>query len=144
MNSIRTVYNTLRERGADFHGEFYIPEKWNHAGFPDYTRSAERPGEIRVNPYRFYADTIEKCFLRAGGSPPSVPQKPLTQSAVYGMMPRFYAAWPNGADGKTRPGTFLRCMALLPLVRRLGADILYLLPVFQVGEKYRKGDLGSV
>ncbi len=43
----------------------------------------------------------------------------------------------------TPDGTFRAAMAELPRVRALGADILWLMPIHPIGEKKRKGTLGS-
>ena len=142
MNEIEKICETLRERGAAFSGAFYIPAKWNYFGYTDYGVSPERPGEIAVNPYDFFARSLEKNIL--GARPSARPAGPLTQNVVYAMVPRFYGAWPHGTDGAVRTGTFLKCMALLPLVKQFGTDILYLLPVFEHSRRYQKGDLGSL
>ncbi|MFW5893487.1 MAG: alpha-amylase, partial [Bacillota bacterium] len=43
----------------------------------------------------------------------------------------------------TEEGTFKALKKDLDRIRSLGVDILYLLPVHPIGEKHRKGDLGS-
>lgn len=144
MNSLQTVYKILQKRGTDFHGDFYIPEKWNCTGFPHFTSSAGRRGEICVNPYDFFAWNIRRILDKSRHTRPAEEVGPITRHTIYGMMPRFFTAWPHGADGQTQSGTFLKCTALLPLIRQTGADVVYLLPVFQYSKECRKGDLGSV
>ncbi|NND60759.1 MAG: alpha-amylase [Gammaproteobacteria bacterium] len=43
----------------------------------------------------------------------------------------------------TTEGTFRAAMAHLPRIRDLGIDIVWLMPIHQIGEKNRKGTLGS-
>ncbi|HVM36979.1 MAG TPA: alpha-amylase family glycosyl hydrolase [Sphingomicrobium sp.] len=43
----------------------------------------------------------------------------------------------------TREGTFRAAQAQLPRLRRMGVDILWLMPIHPIGEKNRKGTLGS-
>ncbi|MBR1685000.1 MAG: alpha-amylase [Clostridia bacterium] len=43
----------------------------------------------------------------------------------------------------TPEGTFRALMADLPRIRALGADILWLMPIYPIGEKARKGSVGS-
>ncbi|MFW5894832.1 MAG: alpha-amylase family glycosyl hydrolase, partial [Bacillota bacterium] len=43
----------------------------------------------------------------------------------------------------TKEGTFKALMEDLDRIRDLGVDILYLLPVHPIGEKHRKGNIGS-
>lgn len=144
MNSLQAVYHTLLERSAGFQQDFYIPQKWNCTGFADFSVSAERPGEIRVNPYDFFAWNIRRILEKGERARPENQNGSVTRHAIYGMMPRFFTAWPHGADGRTQPGTFLKCAALLPFIQQMGFDTVYLLPVFEYSQKCRKGGLGSV
>ena len=43
----------------------------------------------------------------------------------------------------TREGTFRAAEAHLPRLKALGVDILWLMPIHRIGEKNRKGTLGS-
>jgi glycosidase len=43
----------------------------------------------------------------------------------------------------TAEGTFRAAQRELPRLRKLGADILWLMPIHPIGEKHRKGKLGS-
>lgn len=142
MNDIEKICKILRERGETFSGAFYIPAKWNYFGYPDYGVCPERPGEIAVNPYDFFAASLEQNIL--GARPSARPAGPLTRNVVYAMVPRFYSAWTHGTDGAVHTGTFLKCMALLPLVKQFSTDILYLLPIFEHSKRYQKGDLGCL
>ena len=46
-------------------------------------------------------------------------------------------------NGLRETGTFLKAIALLPYLKSLGVDIIYLLPVTKIGIDGKKGDLGS-
>lgn len=54
-------------------------------------------------------------------------------SVVYEMNVRQY----------TPEGTFAAAQVQLPRLKRLGVDVLWLMPVYPIGEKERKGTLGS-
>ena len=43
----------------------------------------------------------------------------------------------------TAEGTFRAAMAQLPRLKQLGVDVLWLMPIYPVGEEARKGSLGS-
>src|SRR5580704_18544835 len=43
----------------------------------------------------------------------------------------------------TREGTFAAAEKHLPRLKELGVDILWLMPIHEIGQKYRKGNLGS-
>src|SRR5690554_6169070 len=67
----------------------------------------------------------------------------LCRRVIYGMFIRAHSAW-NHYDGEEIvPGTFLKSLSLLPLLQALGVDMIYLLPVFNYSEKYKKGETGS-
>jgi len=64
-------------------------------------------------------------------------------------MVRSATAWDHNGDSRlraaprwTETGTFLKSVALLPLLVRMGVDTVYLLPVTKVSRKFRKGELG--
>ncbi len=77
-------------------------------------------------------------------------KKNLTESIIYNMMPRYTTAFEhfevqteNSKEFKMS-GTILKTIALLPYLKSLGTDILYLLPITAIGKYNKKGDLGSV
>ena len=43
----------------------------------------------------------------------------------------------------TQDGTFIAAEKHLPRLKELGVDILWLMPIHEIGQKYRKGTLGS-
>jgi hypothetical protein len=72
---------------------------------------------------------------------------------IYAMMIRTSTAWDHDGDGclrnaEARPGgyqelgTFLKSVLLMPLLKKMGMTVLYLLPVVKVSKLYRKGELG--
>jgi glycosidase len=82
----------------------------------------------------------------------------LAGSQIYGMYIRNFTAFDHDGDGvlggspaditrnpqgARETGTFLKAIALLPYVRDLGFDTIYLLPVSLTGDSHRKGELGS-
>ncbi len=74
-------------------------------------------------------------------------------AVAYNLFPRAAAAFDHDGDGVLaagvnaqgwrETGSFLKCLALLPFIRWLGANIIYLLPITAVGQDGRKGNLGS-
>jgi len=69
-------------------------------------------------------------------------------ASIYGLFIRASAAWDHNGDGRldvgpwTETGTFLKAVVLLPLLARMGFDVLYLLPVNKIGQAFRKGEVG--
>lgn len=64
---------------------------------------------------------------------PEQQQQPLEKSVVYEMNVRQY----------TPEGTFAAAQQQLPRLAELGVDILWLMPIYPIGEEGRKGTLGS-
>ncbi len=82
----------------------------------------------------------------------------MAASNMYGLYMRSFSAFDHDGDGTLggsaqdislnsqgmrETGTFLKAMALLPYIKNLGFDTVYLLPVSLSGEANRKGELGS-
>lgn len=67
----------------------------------------------------------------------------LDDSAIYSSLIRYSTAWDYNHDGKIESGTFLRFFILLPLLKKMGINILYMLPVNQYSKLNLKGDIGS-
>ncbi|MCK4660310.1 MAG: hypothetical protein KAV82_12375, partial [Phycisphaerae bacterium] len=69
-------------------------------------------------------------------------------ATIYGMLVRTTTAWDHDADGKlssrrfSESGTFLKTIMLLPMLRRMGVNVVYMLPVSRHSDLYRKGELG--
>ena len=78
---------------------------------------------------------------------------PLIAAPACGSAPRYevdHPAWSRNASlyeinlrQFTPEGTFAAAQAQLPRLRALGVDILWLMPIHPIGEKHRKGPLGS-
>ncbi len=77
---------------------------------------------------------------------------------VYNILIRLFSAYDHNrdgqlggaqndhtlnADGVRETGTFLKTIALLPYLKSLGVNTIHLLPVTEIGQTGRKGDLGS-
>ncbi|MGO4478999.1 alpha-amylase family glycosyl hydrolase [Massilia sp. 2TAF26] len=77
---------------------------------------------------------------------PSLAAEPAPASAA----PMAHVAWSKNANiyevnirQYTKEGTFKAFAAHLPRLKKMGVDILWLMPVQPIGEKNRKGTLGS-
>lgn len=86
-------------------------------------------------------------------------QQDWTQEAIiYNLFLRYFTAFDHDQDGKIgdsskditlneqgirETGTFLKTLALLPYLKKLGINTIHLLPITEIGRDGRKGDLGS-
>ncbi len=81
-------------------------------------------------------------------------QKPV----IYNIFVRLFTAFDHDQDGRLgnhpedstigehgirETGTFLKTIALLPYLKKLGINTIHLLPITKIGLTGRKGDLGS-
>ena len=70
-------------------------------------------------------------------------------ATIYGMLVRTTTAWDHDGNGRlssrrfTESGTFLKSILLLPMLREMGVNVIYMLPVGRHSDLYRKGGLGS-
>lgn len=130
-------------------------------GLFDHNEQATLDGQLLTQPYRFFADLIDH-ILQTGKEVPS--GKPLSYksngsrgdwlktSVLYSAFVRTSAAWDSdrsgfledkNLEGQKETGTFVKTLALLPLLKKMGVDALYLLPVMKHGRRGSKGDMGS-
>ncbi len=125
---------------------YAVPSLWESA--------TGKPRSVRVNPYQYFL----KHVRAAKRVRPSRHGKPTggewTRDAViYNMFVRTTAAFdhngngtldlPVNGEGFRETGTFLKAIAMLPYLRRLGANTVHLLPITSIGHDGNKGTLGS-
>lgn len=112
------------------------------------------PKRVRVNPFEFYLDAVRKAKKqkppRKGKSTGGEWSK---EAVIYNMFVRTTAAFDHNGNGKLdlpvngegfrETGTFLKAIAMLPYIKRLGANTIHLLPITSIGHDGNKGTLGS-
>lgn len=116
---------------------YWIPKIWNQFGYESIF--AEREQQIAVNPFAFTAALLNQLPLNDCG----LGVRSLDDSVIYASLVRYTAAWDYDGSGCYQSGTFLRMVWLLPMLQKMGVNILYLLPVTRHSELNCKGDLGS-
>ncbi|WP_339221328.1 alpha-amylase [Paenibacillus sp. FSL H8-0332] len=118
----------------------WIPAVWNECSYKPIL--FEKDGEICVHPYDFltehlrYVDKLSWRYLLKE-------RTNLDESTIYSALIRYSTAWDYNHDGTVESGTFLRFLILLPLLKKMGVNILYMLPVNQYSKLNLKGDIGS-
>lgn len=137
---LEQVYQYLCAHGGRQTESFWVPALWNQCG---YDRIAEeRAGEIRVHPYDFFKTHLEMLFEQAQRHSLTARTR-FDESVIYSSLARYSTAWDVNHDGQIESGTFLRLILLLPLLKKMGVNILYLLPVTRYSELKKKGEMGS-
>ena len=76
----------------------------------------------------------------------------IKEASVYSTMIRTSAAWDHDRSGDLEDsniynlndsGTFVKMLALLPLLKKMGINTVYMLPISKFSLKDKKGELGS-
>ncbi len=106
---------------------------------------------ISINPIEFYINQIDwiinnKTFLNN-----TTNLETTKNPIVYNLFTRFTTAFDHNQDGIIKnikgefkeTGTLLKAIALLPYLKKLNIDIIYLLPITSIGKYNKKGNLGS-
>ena len=107
----------------------------------------------QVDPATYFARIIETIMGNWSSTPKPKEGDWRTSAVVYNLFVRLAAAFDHDGDGSISPeplscgfretGTLLKAIALLPYIKNLGANTIYLLPLTEIGIKSRKGSLGS-
>ncbi|MBX2993087.1 MAG: alpha-amylase [Bacteroidetes bacterium] len=112
------------------------------------------PKRVAVNPFEFYLDTVRKARkAKQPARPKSTGGEWSKDAIIYNMFVRTTAAFDHDGNGKLDlpvnsqgfrdTGTFLKALAMLPYIKRLGANTIHLLPITSIGHDGNKGTLGS-
>jgi glycosidase len=120
--------------------EYWIPSVWQD--------SNETYGYSVVNPKKFFLNSLDK-ILENESPITSTKENPL----VYCMMLRYTTCVDHNRDNIIaiepihnsfyETGTLLKSISILPYIKSLGVDSIYLLPVNEIGKFGRKGIPGS-
>ena len=149
---------------------YTVPDLWNCFDY-DKTKFIKTPNnELIVNPFDFYSSVIKDYILPniqkditynqsiSIGSNRKIPKTKYTggdwikESVVYSTMIRTSSAWDHDRSGTLdteniyrmpETGSFVKMLSLLPLLKKMGVDVVYMLPISKFSLKDKKGDLGS-
>lgn len=147
---------------------YTIPDLWNCFDYDEakYIRTANN--ELMVDPFDFYASVIKdyilpkmnnnidyKKSLSSNCTMPDVDYVGgdwIRESVCYSTMIRVSTAWDSDRSGKldksniynmSETGSFVKMLSLLPLLKKMGVNVVYMLPISKFSLKDKKGDLGS-
>lgn len=153
MEHLTILLEQLESKRKNFSGDYYIPEVWNTIGYkvkkPVGAEVSEaREGQMNINPYDFMISSIRYIFENREVAPAhngirSDNKDRPHKNVIYSILPRMFTAWDHYHNGNIYPGTFLKTICLLPYLKTMQTNLLYLLPVFEYSNVYKKGGLGS-
>ncbi|MDE5852479.1 MAG: alpha-amylase, partial [Oscillospiraceae bacterium] len=117
-----------------------IPKVWNDSIQNPYVERDKNT--VKVNIISFYKNLIDK-FLNSKDNIDKDDFFDPSTSVIYCAVPRYSAAFDIYDSGKFSDGTFIRMLMLLPMLKNMGVNVLYLLPVNKHSNLFLKGDIGS-
>lgn len=163
--NLKKLVDALEKQSKNQHEviNYAIPDTWLSFDYKGQSVKVH-DGHVLVNPYRFYQNLIEDVFLKKELDElssyylthPAEKNLPngdwIKKSSVYSMMVRTTGSYDHDRTGRLEDsnlyhlkdtGTFLKTLAYLPLLKRMGIDVLYMLPIAKYSLKDKKGELGS-
>lgn len=130
MENLNKILEILSENeGCE---KYKIPYSWNYVGAE--FEKADIQGEILVNSADYFKKAIEYIFSYKK-------TKQMNAMSFYSLFVRSFSAWDHGKGFEN--GSFLKTIALLPLIKEMGFNGIYFLPVFEMSQKNKKGELPS-
>ncbi|MGL5977469.1 MAG: alpha-amylase [Erysipelotrichaceae bacterium] len=148
---------------------YSIPDVWDTFGYQGEEKRQLANGETIVNPYSFFEQLISEYFLIQANKkmdylkPYHIAHKTritkghqpgdwIKKSTIYSTMIRTSGSWDSDRSQELEAsniyhlketGTFLKTMAILPMLKHMGIDVVYMLPISKFSLKDKKGELGS-
>jgi glycosidase len=149
---------------------YTVPDLWNCFDYDPQKMKRLSTNELLVDPYDFYASVIKDYILPKKdsdtdyhkslslGTNKKIPKTNYTggdwikESVVYSTMIRTSSAWDHDRSesldqsniyNMSETGSFVKMLSLLPLLKKMGVDVVYMLPISKFSLKDKKGDLGS-
>ena len=145
---------------------YVVPDIWNAWNYQGEECRKLPSGELLVNPYRFYASVIHQWILphkhkgvdysrslsQIQGKAHTVGGDWVREATMYSTMIRTQTSWDHDRsysldlqnfDGLKETGTFVKMLALLPFLQKMGVNTVYMLPISRFSLKDKKGELGS-
>ncbi len=149
-SALKQLEDALMRRASLEHGKrrepYAIPSLWSTPACPTSLQPVE--------PESFYLGIV-RDILRVQPPTPAPPTggEWSRDAVIYNMFLRTAAAVDHNRNGKLdlplnengyrETGTFLKGIAMLPYIKRLGATAIHLLPITSIGQDGNKGTLGS-
>lgn len=135
------IYDYLEQVKGKDAWPAWIPSIWNESGYRDVLETQN--GELKVDLAAFISHHLRYVLDLSLDYKYEPNQLNLQDSVIYNSLVRYSTAWDYHHVGEIQSGTFLRLTILLPILKKMGVNILYLLPITRYSEINLKGDIGS-
>ncbi|MCF7925559.1 MAG: alpha-amylase [Candidatus Izimaplasma sp.] len=167
---LEKVRDVLKNKKSSMVFNYTVPDLWNCFDYSKEKFIKTPDHELIVNPYDFFQSLIDNYLLPKKKSNIDylqsyakltnrqlkqrnyLPGDWIKNSILYSTMIRTSAAWDHDRSGylednniyhMCETGSFVKMLALLPLLKKMGIDVVYMLPISLFSLKDKKGDLGS-
>lgn len=165
---LKKLLYTLEENKGKQVYNYTVPDLWNCFDYNQDKYIKTKSNELMVDPYDFYSSVIkdyilpnskkDKNYQQSLSTGTTLPKKGyvggdwIKESVCYSTMIRTSGAWDSDRSGKleqeniykmTETGSFVKMLSLLPLLKKMGVNVVYMLPISKFSLKDKKGDLGS-
>lgn len=141
MENLNALIDLAKSKAGSFKGEYFIPKSWNCIGYKDYGIDEKRPQEIKINPYDFFTACAENIIETSKSSDIDLKKSDIKEEVIYGILPRAFTSWKHDDSGKIYPGTLMKTIMTLQMLKNYQVSLLYMLPTFKSAERYNKGEL---
>jgi glycosidase len=150
LNLVKEKLVNLQDKFKDC--VYFVPALWlNFAS--DLSKMGNNA--VKVNPIDFFLNQINTIETFAIKNSPMQKDFEIEDAVIYNSFIRLNTAFDytkflsnkeranpqNSLFKKT--GTFLKTISILPYLKSLGVNVLYLLPITKIGIDRKKGNLGS-
>ncbi|MDX2128376.1 MAG: alpha-amylase [Chloroherpetonaceae bacterium] len=147
--SLQKVVSALKNLNGTKGLTYYVPKIW---------KGQFENGKESVNPQKYYTEAIQEILAKPKESVVSGKGGEWSKnSVIYNLFVRTTTAFDHNGNGTIdlisnpdpgspcfrETGTFLKSIALLPHIKKLGATVVHLLPITAIGRDGNKGSLGS-
>lgn len=166
LKKVKQIIKKEAKRHEEVIFNYVIPEVWDgYQLTPKESKIGQ--GLLRINPFEFTNAVIEQILTNK--TDPAINElKPyylthpvpyqlkngdwIKQSIVYSMMLRTSSSFDHDRNFQLDAsnlyalkdtGTFVKTLWILPFLKKMGVDVLYLLPISKYSLKDKKGEAGS-
>ncbi|MFO7969229.1 MAG: hypothetical protein R6U15_03845 [Candidatus Izemoplasmatales bacterium] len=162
--NLKKLNNILKSKINKGTINYVVPDLWNTWDYDGKELRKLPSNELLINPYRFYSKLIETYYLPK--IKPNINynlslsqiQKTntngnwLQKASIYSSFIRTSSAWDHDRsfsldlsnfNNLKETGTFVKMLAYLPTLKKIGIDTIALLPITEISKTNNKGELGS-
>lgn len=166
---LQKLLESLDKNKGDNIFNYTVPDLWNCFDYDKSKFVKTTTNELIVNPYNFYSSVIKDYILphkkdnqnyqdSLSKTNNKIHSKSyrggdwIKESVVYSTMIRTSTTWDSDRSGKIEDkniynmpetGSFVKMLSLLPLLKKMGITVVYMLPISKYSLKDKKGELGS-